>query len=148
VHEESVEPMQARDFFDEPPAQAAPRERAEPVRVQAAEPRSETLAPMPAVPAAPAVVFHAVSEHDAVVEDETHRPARRRRHGSQDAEPVKAPLQLVETQVEVAMPVATEEEPPRRTTPRRRRGGPVVDEPLKLVETQPGDEGTRAGNPP
>jgi hypothetical protein len=146
--------MQARDFFDEP--QAAPgehrREAApEPVRRQAAESRGETPvprpAPAPAAQAAAPVVFHAVSEHDAAVE-EAHRPVRRRKQTQAEADAAQAALQLVETQVEVPLPVAVDDEPPRRTRPRKRRGGPVANEPLMLVETQPGAEATRADNQP
>jgi hypothetical protein len=52
---------------------------------------------------------------------------------------MEAPLQLVETQAEVAAPLS-DDEFPRRTKPRKRRGGPVEDAPLMLVETQGGAE--------
>jgi hypothetical protein len=91
------------------------------------------------------VVFHAVSEHDALTE-EAHRPVRKRRHDHADASDQPAALQLVETQVAAAAP-AMEDELPHRTKPRRRRGGPVVEEPLKLVETQPGTEVRTDGQP-
>jgi len=92
-------------------------------------------------------VFHAVSEHDAVVE-ESHKPVRRRRHTQGDA-PDQAPaLQLVETQADApAIAPVVEDELPRRTKPRRRRGGAAPDEPLKLVETQPGTEVRPDGQP-
>jgi hypothetical protein len=135
--------MQARDFFDEPAS--------EPARAQPAEPRAETPppvpAPAPAAKPAPEVVFHAVSEHDAVVE-EAHRPVRRRRH--EHAQPEEAvSLQMVETQADagVAAP-AQEDELPRRSRPRKRRGGPVASEPLMMVETQPGAEAPRADSQP
>ena len=144
--------MQARDFFDEP--QAAPseprREAApEPARAPAAEYRPDPQPPRPAAapaPLAPTVVFHAVSEHDAVGE-EAHRPVRRRRHGQEEGEAATPSLQMVETQVEAPAPVALEDDLPRRTRPRKRRGGEVPSEPLKLVETQPGADGARTDNP-
>ena len=145
--------MQARDFFDEP--QSAPIEprRApapEPARMPAVESRADTPvatpAPAPAAHAAP-VVFHAVSEHESVVE-EAHRPVRRRRHGQADGETAPAPLQLVETQAEALVPAAAEDELPRRTRPRRRRGEAVANEPLMLVETQPGTEGISPDSQP
>jgi hypothetical protein len=94
-------------------------------------------------PSAQPVAFHAVSEHDAVAEEEAHKPVRRRpRHA--DAAPEVPSLQLVETQVEVVAPqVSAEDEPQRRTKPRRRRGSEQPNEPLMLVETQPGTEGDR-----
>ena len=150
---EEAEPMQARDFFDEPPAAPVEPRRAappEPARTPAVEPRADTpVAIKPAAPAAQAapVVFHAVSEHEAVVE-EAHRPVRRRKHGQADDAAAQAPLQLVETQAEAPAPVATDDEPPRRTRPRRRRGEATPSEPLMLVETQPGGEGTRPDNQP
>jgi hypothetical protein len=123
---------------------------AEPVASESRDP-AETVAPpaaAPAIPPVPPAAFHAVSEHDAVAESasDAHRPVRRRRHdGSEVAEAAQAPLQLVETQ---AAPVApsTEDELPRRTKPRRRRSGAAQEEPLQLVETQPGEE-TRDGTP-
>lgn len=103
--------------------------RAEPVSAPAA----------PRTPPAQPVVFHAVSEHDAVTE-EAHRPVRRRKHDHAGAAEETPALQMVETQAP-SVPVAPmEDELPRRTKPRRRRGGPVAEEPLKLVETQPGSE--------
>jgi ribonuclease E len=85
--------------------------------------------------AAPPRTFQAVSEHDAV-EEEAHRPQRKRREAAHAAEQAQE-LQLVETQAEAA-PIAVEDEAPHRTKPRRRRSGPVEAEPLKLVETQAG----------
>jgi len=88
----------------------------------------------PAMPVAAPVAFHEVSEHEG---GEGHRPVRRRRHGEAGEAATAAPLQLVETQAEVAPP-ATEEDLPRRTKPRRRRSAPSESGPLQLVETQPG----------
>jgi hypothetical protein len=94
----------------------------------------------PAVPPAPPAAFHAVSEHDDSAE-EAHRPARRRRAEGEAAAPAPAALELVETRDEsIAPPVVVEDELPRRTKPRRRRGGGVAEEPLQLVETQPGSD--------
>lgn len=87
--------------------------------------------------AAPPRGFQAVSEHDAV-EEEAHRPQRKRREAARDATQQQQ-LQLVETQVE-APPIPVEDEAPRRTKPRRRRSGSAEAEPLMLVETQAGDE--------
>ena len=154
MHEESAEPMQARDFFDE--VEAGPA-REEPPRRREREPRPEPR-PEPmetvshAAPPAPApvpvqhaepVAFHAVSEHDGVTEEDAHKPVRRRpRHA--DAAPEVPSLQLVETQAAVVVPeMSAEDEAPRRTKPRRRRGSEQPNEPLKLVETQPGTEGDR-----
>jgi hypothetical protein len=158
--------MQARDFFDEPPAtpvpheraqrEAAPREEAEAPRRERSQPRdpapqqAEAPAPVSVYSSGnpPQVVFHAVSEHDAAAADESHRPVRRRRQGDPEATPQPTALQLVETQVEVAPPVVLEDELPRRTRPRRRRGSAEASEPLKLVETQPGAEGARPDSQP
>jgi hypothetical protein len=119
------------------------REEAEP-RAEASEPAPRVHAP---VVAGPLVEFHAVSEHDAVAE-EAHRPVRRRRQGQSDAQ-AQSELQMVETQADVAVSAAPQEdELPRRTKPRRRREGAVADEPLKLVETQPGSEGARPDGQP
>jgi len=139
--------MQARDFFDEPPREAAPQ----PARAPRAEPRVETPAPVRApAPALPVsnVVFHAVSEHDAVV-DEAHKPVRRRRHEPAEGESDVPALQMVETQPDAPVaPVVQEDEPPRRSRPRKRRGGQVANEPLMLVETQGGTEGNRPDSQP
>ena len=140
--------MQARDFFDEP----APEATAEPRRAPPVERSAETpQPPRPPRPAeaAPSVMFHAVSEHEAVVE-EAHKPLRRRsRHGSDEAASETPSLQMVETQADApAVPAVLEDEPPRRSRPRKRRGGEVANEPLKLVETQGGPEGTRPDNQP
>jgi hypothetical protein len=91
------------------------------------------------------VAFHEVSEHES---GEQHRPVRRRRQHEAGAEPVQAPLQLVETQVEVAPPAMEEEGGPRRTKPRRRRSAPVESGPLQLVETQPGQPPASQGDTP
>ena len=136
--------MQARDFFDDP--------KAETPRAPSPEPRAEMPAAVPAaapVLAASAVVFHAVSEHDAAVED-AHKPVRRRRHGQDSpAAPAEPALQMVETQLDApsAQP-AQDDEPPRRSRPRRRRSGQGAAEPLMLVETQGGSEGTHPDNQP
>jgi hypothetical protein len=136
--------MTARDFFDEVPSEPT---RAQPAQTQAPTPPAPE--PAPAAPMAPAVVFHAVSEHDAVIE-EGHRPVRRRRPG-QAAEPqAEISLQMVETQAEASVaPLAQEdEEPPRRSRPRRRRGVQASSEPLMMVETQPGAEPPHADGQP
>jgi ribonuclease E len=88
--------------------------------------------------------FQAVSEHDAV-EEEAHRPQRKRREAARDATQ-QPELQLVETQVEAA-PIPVEDEAPHRTKPRRRRSGPAEAEPLMLVETQGGAETRPDGAP-
>jgi hypothetical protein len=84
-----------------------------------------------------------VSEHDAV-EEEIHRPARRRRNPEAEAvaaaAAAQAALELVETHGESVAAAPMEDALPRRTKPRRRRGGEVASEPLQLVETQPGAE--------
>lgn len=110
------------------------------------EPVSERTEPEPPVhepklaysSAPPARTFQAVSEHDDAAESDAHRPNRKRRHEA-DASSQAQALQLVETQAE-AQPIALDDDLPRRTKPRRKRSGPVVAEPLKLVETQPGTE--------
>jgi hypothetical protein len=82
------------------------------------------------------VAFKAVIQHDDTEED-AHRPQRKRRHPSDEADQPQ-PLQLVETQAEAA-PLPVEDELPRRTKPRRRnRSGSAQAEPLMLVETEPG----------
>ena len=110
------------------------------------EPVSHAAPPAPApVPVhhGEPVVFHAVSEHDGLTEEEAHKPVRRRPRQA-DAPPEVPSLQLVETQAETVAPVATpDDEPPRRTKPRRRRGDGLPNEPLMLVETQPGTDGDR-----
>ena len=130
--------MQARDFFDEPPAEPArerpprrersPQREREPMK-QHSEPMNQhsdpvAQAPAPAytpAPIAQPVAFHAVSEHDAVTE-ESHKPVRRRRQDHVEATPQEPSLQLVETQVEVQPAVlAPDEDAPKRTKPRRRR---------------------------
>src|SRR5688500_16317424 len=155
---ESAEPMQARDFFDEPQAAPAVRERAPRREREAAqgearqrepEPRGEPAAAAfaPAAHAAP-VTFHAVSEHDAAG-DEPHRPVRRRRPEPAHAADQAGDLQPADTQAVSSAPAsAPEEELPRRTRPRRRRGGAVTNEPLMLVETEPGAEGARPDSLP
>jgi hypothetical protein len=122
---------------------------AEPVAETTRDP-AETMAPpsTPAIPPVPPAAFHAVSEHDAVAgsDSEPHRPVRRRRHGAEtEASVGEAQLQMVETQAPTTAPVI-EDELPRRTKPRRRRGGSTQEEPLQMVETQPGAE-TRDGTP-
>jgi len=44
----------------------------------------------------------------------------------------------VETQSNAPVEMPAEDELPRRTKPRRRRAQETIEEPLKLVETQPG----------
>ena len=74
---------------------------------------------------------------------------RRRRPEPALAADQEAALQLVETQAVTSAPDAAQEEDlPRRTRPRRRRGGPVANEPLMLVETEPGAEGGRPDSVP
>ncbi len=109
------------------------------------EPRREPQAPVPppapvhqAAPMPVPVAFHAVSEHDAVPDEDTHRPNRKRRHGG-GSESGEASLQLVETQAVAPTPVA-EDEAPRRTKPRRRRESSVANEPLQIVETHGSSE--------
>jgi hypothetical protein len=93
-------------------------------------------------------VFHAVSEHEAVVE-EAHKPLRRRSRQGSDSASDTPSLQMVETQADApAVPAVLEDEPPRRSRPRKRRGGETPNEPLKLVETQGGTEGTRPDTQP
>ena len=115
-----------------------------------AAPRDEPVAaPAPVPPPRPLpeqVVFHAVSEHDAATE-EAHRPVRRRKHDHTEVADQPPALQLVETQAPTAQVAPMEDDLPIRTKPRRRRGGPVADEPLKLVETQPGTEVRPDGQP-
>ena len=109
------------------------------------EPVAPTMAQAPAAPtfqpmAAP-VAFREVSQHDEdSAESQSHRPQRKRRHGSEHAEQQQE-LQLVETQsnAPASMP-ADEDDLPRRTKPRRRRAQATIEEPLKLVETQPGTQ--------
>ena len=84
------------------------------------------------------VAFKAVIQHDDAEDADAHRPQRKRRHGSDEANQAQQ-LQLVETQVEAA-PLPVEDELPRRTKPRRRRSGSAEAEPLKLVETQASTE--------
>ena len=96
-------------------------------------------------PAPAPVAFKAVIQHDDAEDADSHRPNRRRKHGS-DAASEPQPLQLVETQ-SAPVPQPVEDDLPHRTKPRRRRTGPAEAEPLMLVETQPGAE-TRAESPP
>jgi ribonuclease E len=93
--------------------------------------------------AAPAA-FRAVSEHDEVADESGHHPKRKRRHAEGQAE--EAQLQLVETQAEAPV-VPAEDELPHRTKPRRRRSQAADNEPLKLVETQPGTQPSQDGVP-
>jgi hypothetical protein len=119
-----VMPLAAAEPSPEPVVHAAP---AMPMPVQAA-------------PFAVPVAFHAVSQHDEA--EESHRPVRRKRHDSETGEPQAAApsqLQLVETSAPVVMAPA-EDELPHRTKPRRRRGTGGESGPLKLVETQAGEE--------
>lgn len=129
----------------EPVHAEAPRMEAQHEERREASPAQVQAVP-PAAPPAVHVEFHAVSEHQEQEESAApHRPQRRRRAAAGASEAAQAPLQLVETQAEVAPPVAEEEELPRRTRPRRRRSVAVENEPLQLVETQPSSTGD---NPP
>lgn len=85
----------------------------------------------------PAASFQVVSQHEA---SESTRPVRRR-HRDDAANATAEPLQLVETAADKAATVQPtfEDEAPRRTKPRRRRAVEVVNEPLQLVETRPGE---------
>jgi ribonuclease E len=107
------------------------------------EPVAPTMEQAPAAPtfaplAAP-VAFRAVSQHDpSGDESQSHRPQRKRRHGAEPSE--QQQLQLVETQVEAPSAPPAEDDLPRRTKPRRRRSQAAVEEPLQIVETQPGSQ--------
>ena len=99
-------------------------------------------APVPALAPA-AAPFRAVSQHDeAADESQAHRPNRRRHHVA-DVPPPE--LQLVETSFSAPVAPPAEEELPHRTKPRRRRSQVMDSEPLKLVETQPGDQQNQDG---
>jgi hypothetical protein len=91
------------------------------------------------------VAFHAVSQHDEA-ETDSHRPVRRRRHEA--SAPPPEPLQLVETAAPAVDASAPEDDLPRRTKPRRRRPASEANEPLMLVETQPGGEVAPTDTPP
>ena len=113
--------------------------------VQKVPPAAFAKREQPVEPQAPApVAFKAVIQHDDS-EGEAHRPQRRRRSASDEANQPQA-LQIVETQAEVAPPL--EDDLPRRTKPRRRHSGTAEAEPLKLVETQPNTDTQRPENPP
>jgi hypothetical protein len=87
-----------------------------------------------------------VSQHDeAAEESQAHRPNRKRHHVT-DA-PAQAELQMVETSFSAPVEPPAEEELPHRTKPRRRRSQAMDNEPLKLVETQPGDQQSQDGAP-
>jgi len=115
------------------------------------EPASEPLPVVstPAIPPAPPAAIHAVSEHDAAAdESEAHRPVRRRRQGADHEEAAATPsLQMVETQAPTMSAPPVDDELPRRTKPRRRRGGATQEEPLQMVETQPGSDSHADGTP-
>ena len=97
-------------------------------------------------PAAAPVAFREVSQHDeAADESQGHRPQRKRRQGTQQSE--QQELQLVETQGDAVAPPPVEDELPRRTKPRRRRSQAAVNEPLQIVETQPGTQQDNAPTP-
>jgi hypothetical protein len=94
----------------------------------------------------PPAAFRAVSEHDeAQGESQSQRPQRKRRHAEGHADEPQQ-LQLVETQA-AAPPTSEDDEPQRRTKPRRRRAQAADNEPLKLVETQPGTQPSQDGVP-
>jgi ribonuclease E len=110
----------------------------EPVAPEATQPATTTSMFTP--PAA----FRVVSEHDeAQDESQAHRPQRKRRHAEDQADEPQQ-LKLVETQVEAPV-AAAEDDLPRRTKPRRRRSQAADNEPLKLVETQPGTQSPQDG---
>ena len=124
-----------------------------PVHESRTEPVDDYRPPMRAEPkhvytqaAPPPVAFKAVIQHDDAEEQDAHRPQRKRRHASDEANQPQQ-LQLVETQAEAA-PLPAEDEPAHRTKPRRRRSGPVEAEPLMLVETQPNADAQRGESPP
>jgi hypothetical protein len=98
--------------------------------------------------APPPATYKILSEH-APVEEEAHRPVRRRRHESESAVAAE-PLQLVET-VAAAIPSqpAFADEIERRPVRRRRQANATAApaEPLQLVETAPGAATTDAGAP-
>jgi hypothetical protein len=121
----------------------APVHRSEPEH----EPVTPTFTQAPAAPAFAPVAFREVSQHDEVQdESQPHRPQRRKKHGG-DAEPAQqSQLQLVETQAEASATPA-DDDLPRRTKPRRRRAQAADNEPLKLVETQPGTQQPQDGPP-
>jgi len=126
---------------------AQPQEVVVPLAAVESPPPARPAEPViPTMLSAAPVAFHEVSEHD---DGESHRPVRRRRHGESHADtpPAPVPLQLVETQVEVAPPVM-EDDTPRRTKPRRRRSAPAEGGPLQLVETQPGAQPPVSGDTP
>ena len=94
------------------------------------------------------VAFKAVSEHDETVEaSEPHRPNRKRRHEGEVRTEQQPELQLVETQLDAPVATPAEDDLPRRTKPRRRRAQAADNEPLKLVETQPGTRQGQDGAP-
>ena len=128
----AVEPASIESRAAEPERAREPQPLDEPAepRTEAAPPRHEPVALV--FSSAPAA-FQSVSQHDDG--EESHRPNRHRRHGSDDPAQA-AELQLVETQIEAPVPSALDEELPRRTKPRRRRSEPRQAEPLKLVETE------------
>jgi ribonuclease E len=142
----------------EGPAAPAEAPRPEPVaEPTAAAPETEVVAtPLPHAPqviasfAAPPATYQVVSEHEKI-EEEAHRPVRRRRHEAAPAAPAE-PLQMVETAGDRAVvPPAMEEaeEAPRRPIRRRRHAAASAApaEPLQLVETAPGASTTDGGTP-
>ena len=132
------------EHHHERPHHEAVEERYDP-QIHEHEPVAPAVTQAPTTPmfTAPAA-FRAVSEHDeAQDESQPHRPQRKRRHAEGHAEEQQQ-LQLVETQVEVPLAPA-EDELPRRTKPRRRRALAADNEPLKLVETQPGTQPAQDG---
>ncbi len=129
-YSEPPQPTGPRRFLEATPPSVASMRDVEPA------PREAAPAPKPFIPAAAPVAFHAVSEHDMLASEESHRPARRRKHADGEAAAeASAPLQLVETQAETP-PLGVDDDTPRRSKPRRRRSAPMDDAPLKLVETQ------------
>ena len=137
------------------PEQAAPLAVAAPAHPEDEETEPVVIAsPLPHAPqviasfAPPPATYQVVSEH-AGVEEEPHRPVRRRRHAS-ESEVAAEPLQLVETAAEAAaVQPAFEDELPRRPVRRRRQSQSTASpaEPLQLVETAPGAAAPEAGAP-
>lgn len=151
----------------EPVTPAAVREAAAPVAERETAPAAPApveshpapelpveATPLPHTPqviasfAPPPATYKAVSEH-APVEEEAHRPVRRRRHEVEAAAPAE-PLQLVETVAGAIPPQPVfEDEVTRRPVRRRRQANAaeVPAEPLQLVETAPGAAAPDAGAP-
>jgi len=103
--------------------------------------QSQASAASTFAPAQAPVAFREVSQHDEASEENApHRPNRKRRHAGEGQPAQPAELQMVETQGEAAIVPPADDELPRRTKPRRRRAQAVANEPLQIVETQPGSQ--------